>query len=311
LAAVPLADCLRTDIKTCQSTYGKTILISLGGFTYTDGGFTSASVAQTWANNVWNLYGPNTATANRPFLSAVVDGFDFDFETSTQNMAPFAKELRSLMDAATDKKYYLSAAPQCPYPDIADNDMLNGAVSFDFIMVQYYNNYCGVSSFVSGSSAQNNFNFATWDNWAKTTSLNPKVKVLLGVPGNTGGGGGYEPASFLSSVIAYCKQFSSFGGVMMWDMSQVYSNAGFLDSIVASLGSDSGSEPGSGTTTTLVTTTRATSTTTRVTTTTTSSSSPTGVAQWGQCGGSGYTGSTVCASPYTCQCLSTFWCQCE
>jgi chitinase len=215
-------------------------------------------------------------------------------------MAPFAQELRSLMDAATDKQYYLSAAPQCPYPDVADNDMLNGAVSFDFIMIQYYNNYCGVSSFVSGASTQNNFNFETWDNWAKTTSLNPNVKVLLGFPGNTSGGGGYEPASFLSSVIAYCKQFSSFGGVMMWDMSQVYSNAGFLDSIVASLGSSSGTDPGSGTTTTMVTTT-----------TTAGSSSPTGVAQWGQCGGSGYTGSTVCASPYTCQCLSTFWCQCE
>lgn len=40
-------------------------------------------------------------------------------------MAPFASELRSLMDAATaagGKQFYLSAAPQCPYPDVADND---------------------------------------------------------------------------------------------------------------------------------------------------------------------------------------------
>jgi cellulose 1,4-beta-cellobiosidase len=40
-----------------------------------------------------------------------------------------------------------------------------------------------------------------------------------------------------------------------------------------------------------------------VSTTTKTTSSPpstTGVAQWGQCGGIGYSGSTTCASPYTC-----------
>lgn len=69
-----------------------------------------------------------------------VVGFDFDFESSTQNMAPFANRLRTNMDAATaagNKKFFLSAAPQCVYPDAADNDMLNGAVSFDFIMIQF------------------------------------------------------------------------------------------------------------------------------------------------------------------------------
>lgn len=107
-------------------------------------------------------------------------------------MAPFAQRLRTLMDASTSaggKAYYLSAAPQCPYPDVADNDMLNGAVSFDFIMVQFYNNYCGLQSFVPGATTQNNFNFDTWDNWARTVSLNKKVKVLLGIPGNTGAAG--------------------------------------------------------------------------------------------------------------------------
>ena len=47
-------------------------------------------------------------------------------------MAPFANQLRSLGDSS-GRKFYLSAAPQCPYPDYADNQMLNGAVSFDFV----------------------------------------------------------------------------------------------------------------------------------------------------------------------------------
>jgi len=34
------------------------------------------------------------------------------------------------------------------------------------------------------------------------------------------------------------------------------------------------------------------------------------VAHWGQCGGTGWTGGTVCASPYTCQCSGPYYCQC-
>ncbi|ORY61019.1 putative class III chitinase [Pseudomassariella vexata] len=226
---------IEEDIKTCQATYGKTILVSIGGATYTEGGFTDAASAQAAATNIWNLFGPNTAYANRPFRTAVIDGFDFDFESITQNMVPFAQKLRDLMNASTSKTYYLSAAPQCPYPDLANNDMLNGAISFDFIMVQFYNNYCGVQAFVPGAGTQNNFNFQTWDTWAKQTSKNENVKVLLGIPANTGAGAGYQTASALALIIAYCKQFSSFGGIMIWDMSQLWANSGFLDAVYASL----------------------------------------------------------------------------
>jgi acetylxylan esterase len=34
------------------------------------------------------------------------------------------------------------------------------------------------------------------------------------------------------------------------------------------------------------------------------------VAQWGQCGGTGYTGSTTCASPYTCHYSNPYYSQC-
>ncbi|KAK6194326.1 hypothetical protein LQW54_011553 [Pestalotiopsis sp. IQ-011] len=226
-----------SNIKTCQTTYGKTILLSLGGATYTEGGFTSAAAAKAAADNIWNLFGPNTATANRPFRSAVIDGFDFDFESTTSNTIPFAQELRSLMTAATsagDKKYFLSAAPQCPYPDAADNDILSN-VAMDFVMVQFYNNYCGIQSFTPGTSAQYNFNMQTWDTWAKQQSKNPNVKVFLGVPANTGAGAGYLPASQLAPIISYCKTFTSFGGVMMWDMSQMAANPGFLDGVYSAL----------------------------------------------------------------------------
>lgn len=219
-------------------------MLSIGGATYTEGGFSSAAAAVTAAQNVWAMFGPEQtgSSVNRPFGTAVVDGFDFDFESTTSNMASFGQKLRTLMDAATeagDKSYYLSAAPQCPYPDAADNDMLDGAVYFDWIQVQFYNNYCGVNSFVPGATTQNNFNFNTWDTWAKTVSLNPDVKVLMGIPANTGAAGsGYTTGVTLQAAIQYSASFSSFGGVMMWDMSQLYQNVGYLAEIVADLDSD-------------------------------------------------------------------------
>jgi chitinase len=310
---------LEADIKTCQSTYGKTILLSIGGATYTEGGFSSSSVAQTWADNIWAMFGPvqSGKTVNRPFGSAVVDGFDFDLESGSQNMVPFAQRLRSNMDASTSKKFYLSAAPQCVFPDAAMNDMLNGQVSFDFLNIQFYNNWCGVQNFVPGASTQNAFNMDVWQNWATTTSKNKNVKLLLGIPANTGAAGsGYVSGSQLSSVISYSKQFANFGGVMMWDMSQLYANNGYLAAVVSALGgSTTPSNPAPPTTTTTKppTTTTAKPTTLTTVTRTTTSAQPTGtlVNQWGQCGGQGYTGSTNCASPYSCVCTGAWWCQCQ
>jgi chitinase len=203
----------------------------------------------------------------------------------------------------------LTAAPQCPFPDAADDPMLSGGVFFDIVWIQFYNNYCGVQSFTAGTTTQNNFNFATWDNWAKTVSANPNVKLMLGVPGNTGGGAGYQTPSALAPIIAYCKSFSTFAGVMVWDMSQAYANSGFLDGVKSDLGVAITTTIG--VTTTKPATTLTTVTTKPATTTTPSSPGTTGVAQWGQCGGQGYTGPTTCASPYSCTCTGAYWCQCQ
>ena len=186
------------------------------------------------ANQIWATFGPEQSgsSALRPFGSSFVNGFDFDFETTVSNTAAFANQLRNLMNGAGLGPWYLTAAPQCPYPDAADNPMLNGTVGMDAVFVQFYNNYCGLQSYDAGASTQNNFNFATWDNWAKTVSLNPAVKVFLGIPaGSTAAGSGYEPPSTLGPIIDYCKQFSSFGGVMMWDASQANANSGFLSAV--------------------------------------------------------------------------------
>jgi len=222
------------DIKTCQSL-GKQVILSIGGATYTEGGFASEADATEAAKNVWATFGPggNSTGVNRPFDDASVDGFDFDFETTVTNMVPFGKTLRSLMDAAGGK-YLLTAAPQCPFPDAADGEMLDGQVPFDIVWVQFYNNYCGLNGFPG------QFNFDTWDNWASTKSANKDVKVMIGAPASQGAAGtGYVDASTLATIIDSVKSKASFGGVMLWDVSQAYSNDGFLDAVATALGSGS------------------------------------------------------------------------
>lgn len=226
------------DIVTCQGL-GKTILLSIGGATYTESELASSADATTAAKNVWAAFGPKTSSSTtRPFGDAVVDGFDFDIETQgLTNLDVFAQELRTLSDAETSKKYYLTAAPQCPYPDQADKSFLQGAVSFDAVFVQFYNNNCGTDKFVTGSTTQSVFNMATWDTWASTTSKNKDVKVFVGVPGSTSAATtGYVDQATLTDIITYSKTFKSFGGIMSWDMVTIVGNTGYLSNINKALG---------------------------------------------------------------------------
>ncbi|KAF2197394.1 putative class III chitinase [Delitschia confertaspora ATCC 74209] len=226
---------IAADIATCQAA-GKTIILSIGGATYNEGGWPSESAASAAADKVWAMFGPQQPGSReiRPFGSSVIDGFDFDFEATTNNAVALARKLRSNMDAAAGtKKFYLTAAPQCVFPDAANQAAMN-AVPFDIVWVQFYNNYCGVDKFTGAESQA--YNFATWDNWAKTESANKNVKIMVGVPANTrAAGSGYLPVAQLTPVLQYSAKYSSFGGLMTWDVSQAYANPGFLSGVKSAL----------------------------------------------------------------------------
>ncbi|KAI8053678.1 glycoside hydrolase superfamily [Gilbertella persicaria] len=203
------------DIKTCQKK-GKTILLSLGG---ADGsyGFSNNANAEAFADTLWNLFGGGSSKT-RPFDDAVLDGFDLDIEGGgSTGYAAMVRRLRSHFDKDSSKQYYITAAPQCPYPDAMLGKVIN-AVGMDAVFVQFYNNYCSATS--------NSFNFATWDKWAKNTSPNKNVKVFLGLPGSKqAAGSGYVPYKALEPIVKQVhSKYSSFGGVMIWDASEVYAN---------------------------------------------------------------------------------------
>ncbi|KAF7965603.1 hypothetical protein HWV62_42677 [Athelia sp. TMB] len=176
--ALPECTSLATDIATCQSK-GKLITLSIGGATGSVG-FTGDAQAQAFAQTIWNDYFEGTSDT-RPFGSAVLDGIDLDIESGSSSYTAFLTEFRSLSKGGK-KTYYVSGAPQCEYPDAALGTTLNSA-DFDMVYVQFYNNPCGLQNYGTASD----WDFGLWDNWARTVSTNPNVKIYIGAPASSSG----------------------------------------------------------------------------------------------------------------------------
>ncbi|KAG6375334.1 glycoside hydrolase family 18 protein [Boletus reticuloceps] len=192
---LPNCTFLAQGIQTCQNA-GKIVTISLGGATGAST-FANDAQGQAFAQIIWDLFLGGTSTT-RPFGNAVLDGIDMDIEGGSQTgYTAFLTTLRQLMDGGS-KPYYITAAPQCPYPDAYIGNTIN-AVPFDAVFVQFYNNYCGLNNY-------GNTNF------------------FIGAPAaSSAAGSGYVDASTITTIIQQTRsQYSSFGGVMMWDMSQAY-----------------------------------------------------------------------------------------
>ncbi|CZS97833.1 related to CTS1 Endochitinase [Rhynchosporium agropyri] len=211
---------LEHDIQDCQNNHKKSILLSIGGETTSDIGWGTRDEAVKAARDLWAAYGPPTDPAiHRPLGNAIVEGIDIDYEKNIENLLPFAEELRRLTDessAKDGKKYLVTLAPQCPFPDENLKALLQSDVAWDGVLIQFYNNErCGVISFVPGGEQQERFNLEEWQRWAEN-SANPNVKILIGTPADSQAGAGYVPGHVLADVIQYSKRFKNFGGLMFW-----------------------------------------------------------------------------------------------
>lgn len=321
-------DALATAIQTCQNN-GVKIILSLGGAA---GSYTLASdtEAETIGQYLWDSYGNSgSTTVERPFGDVFVNGFDFDIEvTSGQDYyASMISTLRTAFATDADNTYYITGAPQCPLPEPNMGPIISAA-QFDYLWPQFYNN----NNYTYPCALPFNGNAAfNYDDWVTFTAGTPSADALLfiGVPASplaaTGTDSGetyYITPAQLAELVDEYETATRFGGIMMW-------SAGFSDSNVnddctyaqeayeilltgaacgASGVTTTTSVAGSGTTSSTSTTvaTGTTSTTTAVT-----SACATLVAQWGQCGGEGFTGCTECASGYSCVATSDWWSQCE
>ncbi|KAK8570432.1 hypothetical protein V6N13_003112 [Hibiscus sabdariffa] len=196
---------LSSDIKSCQAK-GVKVILSLGGGA---GSYSLASSddARQVATYLWNNFLGGTSSS-RPLGPAVLDGIDFDIEGGTgEHWDDLAKYLSGY--SKKGKKVYLTAAPQCPFPDAWVGNALKTGV-FDYVWVQFYNNPpCQYSSADIANLE---------DAWKQWTSDIPATKIFLGLPASPdAAGSGFIPVNDLTSkVLPAIKNSSKYGGVMLW-----------------------------------------------------------------------------------------------
>ncbi|KAH7577996.1 hypothetical protein JRO89_XS01G0325200 [Xanthoceras sorbifolium] len=196
---------LSSDIKSCQAK-GIKVMLSIGGGA---GGYilTSSEDARQVATYLWdNFLGGQSSS--RPLGNAVLDGIDFDIEGGTSlHWDDLARYLSGY--STQSNKVYLTAAPQCPYPDAWVGGALKTGL-FDYVWVQFYNN--PPCQYTSGSVS------SLEDAWKQWTTDIPATKIFLGLPASPeAAGSGFIPASDLTSqVLPAIKGSAKYGGVILW-----------------------------------------------------------------------------------------------
>ena len=139
-------DVIARGINECQRM-NKKVLISLGGANG-DYGFANDDEARTFAQTTWDLF-LGGQHKFRPFTTAILDGIDLDIEGGgSTGYTAYVRRLRELMSGDKSRPWYISAAPQCPTPDAhlgpgAGKVLGDAPELFDFLNVQFYNNWCG------------------------------------------------------------------------------------------------------------------------------------------------------------------------
>ncbi|KAJ7312596.1 glycoside hydrolase family 18 protein [Mycena albidolilacea] len=208
---------LAAGIQACQAK-GKLVTLSLGGGGTTTARFATAADAVSFADTIWNDFLGGSSGAHRPFGAAVLDGVDLDIESGTEtgyvNRGCIPEVLHANLNSIAS--YYLTAAPQCPYPDAWVGCALN-TVPFDAVYVQFYKKITnsGLKSYPSSG-----WNYATWNTWA-IGAPNPNVKIFIGAPASTtaANAGEYVSASTLGSIALATRGNAAyshnFGGVML------------------------------------------------------------------------------------------------
>ncbi|TXG62961.1 hypothetical protein EZV62_009955 [Acer yangbiense] len=209
---------LSSDITSCQAGQVK-VMLSIGG---AGGNHTlnSTEDAKNVATYLWdNFLGGQSSS--RPLGDAVLDGIDFYIESgSSQHWDDLARSLSAY--STQSKKVYLTASPECPYPDAYLGDALKTGL-FDYVWVQFYDN--PPCEYTSGSITN------LENSWKQWTSDVAATKIFLGLPASpeAAPSGGFIPASNLTSqVLPAINGSAKYGGVMLWNK---YYDNGYSSSI--------------------------------------------------------------------------------
>ncbi|KAL8461418.1 hypothetical protein ACS0TY_032765 [Phlomoides rotata] len=198
---------LSTEVAYCQSK-GIQVLLSLGGGV---GQYSICSPqdAQKVADYLWTTFLAGTGTG--PLGTVALDGVDFDIEASNLYWEDLAKALSEYSTA--ERKVYLSAAPQCFFPDYYLDTALRTGL-FDYVWVQFYNNApCDIRSNVSGL-------LKSWNDWsAYLAQFSAETQLFMGLPASkdAAGGGYIEPDQLVTDILPVIRKTPNYGGLMLWN----------------------------------------------------------------------------------------------
>ncbi|CAH9123694.1 unnamed protein product [Cuscuta epithymum] len=191
---------LSADIKACKSQ-GIKVLLSLGGG-IGNYSLSSAEDAKNVAQYLWDNY-LGGQSGSRPLGNETLDGVDFDIESGgSQFYGELAKALK-----AFGQNVYLSAAPQCPFPDAMLQPAITAGV-FDSVWVQFYNN--PPCQYSSGDASK------LLNSWNNSWSNIPAGKVFLGLPAAQAAAGFIPGNVVTSQILPAIKGSAKYGGVMLW-----------------------------------------------------------------------------------------------
>jgi chitinase len=244
--ATGLIDCVSDGfaelVRTCQTQYGKKVLLSLGGaIGYSDTQIPSDAAANSLADTIWDLFlGGSGLESIRPFGDVILDGIDIDNEdpANAAHLPVLISSLRQDFANARDiKPYFLSAAPQCPRPD-QSIPLESMQTQIDFVWPQFYNNpECNLDSegFIaslqawagdlSGTEQEmfGNINMGGFVNIGNGVS---SPRLLVGAPAFAAAGSGFLEGEPFLEVLSQVKNtnlggrfdgLSPLGGFMFWD----------------------------------------------------------------------------------------------
>ncbi|XP_054785981.1 hevamine-A-like [Prosopis cineraria] len=195
-----------SQIATCQSL-GIKIFLSLGGASgqYS---LSSSEDAKEFADHLWTYYLSGQSSGLLGLLA--LDGIDFDIEQASRNLYwdDLAEELHAYSQI---KKFYLSAAPQCHFPDYSLNTAIETRV-FDYILVQFYNNLqCECTD--DGDTQKL---IDSWNQWTNTFTA---TKFYVGLPASpkvNGTAGGCVLIDKLNNeILPQVETSPKFGGDVM------------------------------------------------------------------------------------------------
>ncbi|KAA8536848.1 hypothetical protein F0562_029326 [Nyssa sinensis] len=145
-------------------------------------------------------------SSNRPLGNAVLDGVDFDIEGGTTLYWDVVA--RELLNLSGENKLYLSTAPQCPYPDIWMDSVLQTGL-LDYVWIQFYNNPpCQYSGNVENLRSY-------WQTW---TTIIKATYFFFGLPASpeAAGSGYVNSTTLINEILPILKESPKYGGIMLW-----------------------------------------------------------------------------------------------